>query len=48
MQYDIGKFDKANKIIDIKHNTSRTDNIPDANKANNIKKEAKIYEFNLF
>ena len=44
----VSRLDKANKSVDMEHNASRSNNIPEANVANNIEKEAKVYESNLF
>ena len=48
MEHNAGGFGGANKIIDTKHNSSRADNTPIADMANNIEKGAKVYEFDLF
>lgn len=45
---DTGKLGKANKNINMEHDVSRVNNISDANEANNVKKEAKVYEIYLF
>ncbi len=45
---DVGGLDGANKTIDTEYNISGANNIPDANGTNNVKKEAKVCESNLF
>lgn len=45
---NISGLDKVNKTWNIEYHTSRTDNTSNADKANNVEKEAKIYESNLF
>ena len=47
-EHNTNRLGWANKTIDTEYNANGANNTLDADRANNIKKEAKVYESNLF
>ncbi len=46
--FDAGKLGKTDKNVNTEHDVSGANNTPDIDRANNVKKEVKVYKYNLF